>query len=62
MIDDVSQMSDDQIARLLDRYRSHLAALDWEPQVETLNNYRAFLVNKIRRLEGERERREESEE
>lgn len=55
MIDDVSQMSDDQIARLLDRYRSHLAALDWEPQVES--SFRAYLRNKIRRLEGERERR-----
>jgi hypothetical protein len=53
----ISEMTDDEIDRLLDRYRSYLAALDWEQQFESRKNYLAYLRNKIRRLEGERERR-----
>jgi hypothetical protein len=53
----ISELKDAEIDRLIDRYRSHLAQLDWEPQVESQKSFRAYLRNQIRRLEGERERR-----
>jgi hypothetical protein len=53
----ISELTNDEIDYLLDRYRSYLAALDWERQFESRKNYRAYLTGKIRRLEGERERR-----
>jgi hypothetical protein len=53
----ISEMSDDQIARLIERYRGELAALDWAPQVESQRSYRAYLRSKIRLLQGEQERR-----
>jgi hypothetical protein len=53
-------MSDGEIDRLLDRYRSYLAQLDWEREFESQKSYRAFFTSQIRRLEGERERRNQT--
>jgi hypothetical protein len=53
----VSELTDDQIARLLERYRGMLDALDWEPRFETTKSYRAHLRSQIRLLQGEQERR-----
>jgi hypothetical protein len=53
----VTEMSDDQIARLIQRYRDELDALDWAHDVESRENYQRFLRSQIRRLVGERERR-----
>jgi hypothetical protein len=53
---DVVELTDAEIKRLLERYRSLLPALDWEDSRETAN-FRRYLVAKIRLLEGEQERR-----
>jgi hypothetical protein len=55
----VSGMSNDEIDRLIARYRELLAALDWEDSRETAN-FRRYLATKLRLLEGERERRLEA--
>jgi hypothetical protein len=57
MTDDITEMSDDLIARLIQRYRDELDALDWARDVESRENYQRFLRSRIRRLVGERERR-----
>ena len=53
---DLTKMTDDELDRSLERYRTLLNDLDWAP-IEELKNHQAYLVSTIRRLEGEVERR-----
>jgi hypothetical protein len=57
MTDRISQMTDAELDRALSRHRDLLAEFDHAHEVEPMSNYRRYLLNTIRRLEGERERR-----
>jgi hypothetical protein len=55
---DVTKLSDADLDRLIARYRELFAALDWEDsRSHEVENFRRYLASKIRRLEGEHERR-----
>jgi hypothetical protein len=55
----ITEMSDDWIDRLIQRYRDELDAIDRvdASEFEKLASYRRYLRSQIRMLEGERERR-----
>jgi hypothetical protein len=53
----ITEMSDAELDRALQRHRDLLAEFDHAHEVEPPGNYRAYLRSTIRRLEGERERR-----
>jgi hypothetical protein len=52
----VDKLTDDEIDKVLDRYRTLLNELD-HADIDTIRTYERYLASKIRLLEGEYERR-----